>query len=212
MLQYGLGYRAPPVTTLGATVLSVTDDFSDPSGWDTPTTEVGTMSYDDESLLIDLTSPVGHLWSWRDLSGEVAVVRVEGTVSLERTGAAGVMCGSDPDDAAFFVGVITSGGEWQILRYASEEATEIARGGLPAGVDPSRPTTVAVECAGLPEDGARIALFVDARFAGATSAIPSLAPFVLVGVYGTTSSGPFSAHIDDLRVVAGVEYAPVPAG
>jgi hypothetical protein len=122
------------------------------------------------------------------------------------------MCGSDPDDAAFFVGVVTSGGEWQILRYASEEATEIAHGGLPAGVDSSRPTTVALECAGLPEDGARIALFVDGRFAGATSAIPSLAPFVLVGVYGTTSSGPFSAHIDDLRVLAGFEYAPVPAG
>ena len=139
-------------------------------------------------------------------------MRVEGTVSLERTGAAGVMCGANPDDPAFFVGVVTSDREWRVLRFASEESTEIAHGGLPSGVDPSRPMTVAVECAGLPEDGARVALFVDGRFAGATSAIPSLAPFVLVGVYGMTSSGPFSAHIDDLRVLAGPGYAPVPAG
>jgi hypothetical protein len=210
-LRYGLGYRAPPVSTLGATRLAVTDDFSDPGGWDTPTSDVGAIRYDDQTLLIDLTAPDGHLWSWRDLSSASPALRVEGTVDLEGSGAAGFMCGANPEEPEFLVGVATSDSGWRILRFVAGQTTEIAHGLLPDGVDPAAgPVMMALECASLPGEGARVAMWADGRFAGATSAVPSAAPYLLVGIYGISTDASLAAHVDDLKVSAGLAYDPVP--
>jgi hypothetical protein len=115
------------------------------------------------------------------------------------------------DDPQFLVGLASSDREWRILRLASEQATELAHGLLPPGIDPAAgPVTVAVECADLSGEGSRVAVFADGRFAGAASAIPSVTPLLLVGVYGTSGEEALAARVDDLQVLAGPGYAPVP--
>jgi hypothetical protein len=150
-ISYGSAYLAPAVSSLGAREEFASDDFSDTSGWATPVTEAGAISYDQEALRLEVTAADGQLWSWRDLTKEAPVLRLEGALTLDGDGAGGFMCGPPSDDVDFLMGLVDASGEWVVGRLAAGQVSLLARGPLPEGLVASGgPLQVAVECAALP--------------------------------------------------------------
>jgi hypothetical protein len=195
-----------PAVTLGADTVLFTDTFEE-QRWGVGEQTRGSVSYQDDALVIEVLEEDNSLWSWRSWEGASPVLRVEGSITFTNgVGNAAYMCGSENPD--FVLGGLNRG-EWVVGQVVDSRTQIIDRGPLPDGVDVSGsdPVRLTLECALTGEGNTRALLSIEGEPV-ADIAVSEIGPFDRAAAYGGAAVPPARMAFDDVTVTVGDSYAP----
>jgi hypothetical protein len=195
-----------PAVTLGADTELFTDTFEEQL-WGVGEQTRGSVSYQDDALVIEVVAEDNSLWSWRSWSGASPVLRIEGSITFTNgDGNGAYMCGSETPD--FVLGGLNQD-EWVVGQVVDSRTEIIERGPLPAEVEvtASEPVRVAIECALTGEGSTRAVLSVEGVQV-ADVAVSEIGPFDRATAYAGVRVPPATVTFDDVTVSAGDSYAP----
>jgi hypothetical protein len=197
----GLASAAPGTPfDLGADTLLFTDDLQARTGWDIFSAPTGQVEYGNGTLKMNFDI-VGSIWSDREIGDRWNVVRVEGTVRLENAdGAAGLMCGSGPQD--HIGGVVNTDGQWFVVETVANNTHEVAHGELQTS-NALGVYHLGVECAGTASGTLRLQMTVDGVPVAPFERSTGPADFDRGVAFASIGSTDFTAEFDDIEVYGG---------
>jgi len=194
---------------LGATTEVWRDDFSTLTTWEIIADDTGSTTWDADlgALMISVTADRASVWDDHVLAAAAPVLRVEATLVVAGSGAAGVACGSSVGLQRYLWAGIDPGLGWVFGRIIDARLQVLQRGELPPELaERDGRVTLALECAVDAAGGGDVAVVTADGIPLTTAFDIPIGPFDKATLVVSADAAPVDAVFDDVIVRAGDAY------